>query len=281
MSQLRVVRLVERVYASLASRDADALEAIPANEGPRPLRREEVSRAKSPFNRRDFLAVSASSLTTSLLAACNARGPDEAEKILRFAERQNEVVERWLLRHTTMNHAQGRDAGRAFPMYFISSTVPMWDSSVRGKWMLEVSGLVDRPLRFTLEDLVRLPARRQRVDHFCVEGWNAVAEWWGVRVSELARLVGVRADARYVDFRSFDSDFHESWDLESATHPQTIIAYAKDGKLLPPAYGAPARLHSPIKLGYKNTKYLTSVVFMAKRNGGYWSDQGYEWYGGT
>ena len=281
MSQLRVVRLVERAYTSLSVRDAEAIEAAPESNARKPMLRQEVSNAVSLFNRRDFLAVGASSLTTAMLAACGSHGPDEAEKLLRFAERQNEVVERWLLRHTSMDHARGRNAGKAFPMYFISKTVPVWDASARGPWTLEVSGLVDRPMRFTLEELGKLPARRQRVDHFCVEGWNAVAEWWGVRVSELARVVGAQADAKYVDFRSFDSDFHESWDLESATHPQTIIAYAKDGKFLPPAYGAPARLHSPIKLGYKSTKYLTSMVFMAKRNGGYWSDQGYEWYGGT
>ena len=302
MSQHRVIRLVERAYASLASRDpvgevpecikqpiadcglrttALATEVSPVMVESWPFPQPQVSEAMSWSNRRDFLALSASSFATALLAACDARGPDEAEKLLRFAERQNEGVERWLLRHTAMNHAQGRIAGSEFPMYFISKTMPIWDTSTRGPWMLEVSGLVDRPMRFSLEDLVRLPSRRQRVDHFCVEGWNAVAEWWGVRVSEIARLVGAQADAKYVDFRSFDSNFHESWDLESATHPQTLIAYAKDGKFLPPGYGAPARLHSPIKLGYKNTKYLTSVVFMASRNGGYWSDQGYEWYAGT
>jgi len=281
MSQVRVVRLVERAYTNLFLRNAEAMDATQQGNASRSMRRQKVSAAVSLFNRRDFLTAGASSLTTALLAACGSHGPDEAEKILRFAERQNEVVERWLLRHTAMNHAQGHNAGNAFPMYFISKTVPMWDTATRGPWTLEVSGLVDRPMRFTLEDLVKLPSRRQRVDHFCVEGWNAVAEWWGVRVSELARVVGARADAKYVDFRSFDSDFHESWDLESATHPQTIVAYAKDGKFLPAGYGAPARLHSPIKLGYKNTKYLTSVVFMEKRNGGYWSDQGYEWYAGT
>jgi len=281
MSQVRVVRLVERAYTNLFLRNAEAMDATQQGNASTSMRRQKVSAAVSLFNRRDFLTAGASSLTTALLAACGSHGPDEAEKILRFAERQNEVVERWLLRHTAMNHAQGHNAGNAFPMYFISKTVPMWDTATRGPWTLEVSGLVDRPMRFTLEDLVKLPSRRQRVDHFCVEGWNAVAEWWGVRVSELARVVGARADAKYVDFRSFDSDFHESWDLESATHPQTIVAYAKDGKFLPAGYGAPARLHSPIKLGYKNTKYLTSVVFMEKRNGGYWSDQGYEWYGGT
>ncbi len=75
--------------------------------------------------------------------------------------------------------------------------------------------------------------------------------------------------------------YHECWDAESAMHPQTLVAYAIDGHLLDPAHGAPARVHSPVKLGYKNTKYLTQVVFRNDRTGGYWTDQGYEWYGGT
>jgi DMSO/TMAO reductase YedYZ molybdopterin-dependent catalytic subunit len=69
--------------------------------------------------------------------------------------------------------------------------------------------------------------------------------------------------------------------MESALHPQTLIVYGQDGQLLDPAYGAPARVYSPVKLGYKCTKYLTRVDFLAQRNGGFWSDQGYEWYAGT
>jgi DMSO/TMAO reductase YedYZ molybdopterin-dependent catalytic subunit len=157
----------------------------------------------------------------------------------------------------------------------------MWDEKVRGPWTLEVSGLVKTPLKLTLEDLMKLPSRQQRVEHFCVEGWTAVAVWTGVRVSELARAAGVLPDAGFVDFVSFDDNYHESWDIESAMHPQTLVAYAMDGRMLNAMHGAPARVHSPVKLGYKNTKYLTQVVFLPKANGGYWSDEGYEWYGGV
>jgi DMSO/TMAO reductase YedYZ molybdopterin-dependent catalytic subunit len=235
------------------------------------------------LDRRRFLEAAAGSLGALLLAACNSKGPRKAHALLTLAERKNEGLERLLLRHTVMDHAPrgAKLAGNRFPSYFISATVPVWDTSARGPWALEVSGLVRRPLRLTLDDLMGLPRVTQRVDHFCVEGWTAVAKRTGVRVSELARLVGAAPNAQYVDFQSFDQDYHESWDLESATHPQTIIAYAQDGRLLTPAYGAPARLHSPVKLGYKNTKYLTRVVFMPQRNGGFWSDAGYEWYAGT
>jgi DMSO/TMAO reductase YedYZ molybdopterin-dependent catalytic subunit len=233
-------------------------------------------------DRRRFLTISAASLSSALLAACDAN-PRRAQKLLALAERGNLRVEEGLFRHTAMNHvpASAPVAGTSFPKYMISKTTPIWDSAARGVWRLEVSGAVRRPLSLTVDDLMKLPRITQKVDHFCVEGWNARATWSGVRVSDLARAAQATDDAQYVDFTSFDEDYHESWDMASAMHPQTLVAYGMDGYLLTPAHGAPARVHSPVKLGYKNTKYLTRVVFMPKQNGGYWSDEGYEWYGGT
>jgi DMSO/TMAO reductase YedYZ molybdopterin-dependent catalytic subunit len=235
------------------------------------------------IDRRRFLTISGASLSAALLEACNSHGPESAQRLLRLAERRNEAVERSLFRHLSMDRAPvgARAAGRAFPTYYISERVPVWDAAQRGPWALEVSGLVGRPLRLSLDELVKVRSVTQRVNHYCVEGWTAVAEWTGVRVSELARLAQVQPDAEYVDFESFDGDYHESWDMESAMHPQTLIAYGMDRRYLGPGHGAPARLHSPIKLGYKCTKYLTRVVFLPRRNGGYWSDQGYEWFAGV
>ena len=235
------------------------------------------------IDRRTFLSLIGAGATASLLDACDSRGPRSAEKILRFAEQKNEGVERFLFRHTSHDRVPSAASlsGDAFPRYFVSDTVPVWDPAVRGVWKLEVAGAVRMPAQLTLDDLQRVGRTTQRVNHYCVEGWTARAEWTGVRFRDLAQLVDPHRDAHYVDFQSFDSDYHESWDIDSAMHPQTLIAYAMDGHYLGPGHGAPARLHSPIKLGYKNTKYLTRIVFMPVRNGGYWSDQGYEWYGGT
>ncbi len=234
------------------------------------------------LDRRRFLAAGGA-LSAAFLAACDAHGPRAARRLLRWAERRNEGLERGIFHEGSRDYAPegALPAGRAFPVYYISDRIPIWDESVRGEWALEVGGAVRRPLRLTLDDLLALPSVSQRVDHYCVEGWTAVAVWRGVRVSRLARLAGATADAQYVDFVSFDKGYHESWDMQSAMHPQTLIAYAMDGRFLGPAHGAPARVHSPIKLGYKNTKYLTRVVFLPHRTGGYWSDQGYEWYGGV
>lgn len=234
------------------------------------------------MDRRRFLFLGAGTLSAALLGGCDWMGPPRAKPLLRWAERRNEAVERALFRHTAMDTPDGsRLVGEELPSYYISPRVPVWDEAARGRWALEVAGLVSRPLRLTLPQLMSLPRVTQRVDHYCVEGWTATTEWTGVRLSTLARLAGLKPEADYVDFQSFDSGYHESWDLETALHRQTVVAYGWEGGPLTPAHGAPARLHSPAKLGYKNVKYLTRIVFMPRRNGGYWSDRGYEWYAGV
>ena len=165
----------------------------------------------------------------------------------------------------------------AFPSYFISDTMPFPPAD----WTLKVGGRVARPSVFSLEQLKRMPQTGMRVRHHCVEGWSAVAEWRGVQLREIARLVGASQDAQYVEFRSFDSDYFSSWDIESSLHPQTILAYGMNGRALYPDHGAPLRLYSPVELGYKSVKYLTEVNFLPQRTGGYWENQGYDWYAGV
>jgi DMSO/TMAO reductase YedYZ molybdopterin-dependent catalytic subunit len=234
------------------------------------------------FDRRDFLRAGGASLSAMLLGACDAQGPKSTLKLLDYAERKNEGVERALFRHASMDHAKPgvAAAGEKFPSYFIADNVPTLDAGALAAWRLEIGGMVGNPLSLTLADLMRIDRKTQRVNHYCVEGWTAVAQFTGAPLQTLAKMALVDPAAQYVDFQSFDDGYHESWDIESALHPQTLIVYAKDGGALSPAYGAPARVHSPVKLGYKNTKYLTKIWFMPTRNGGYWSDQGYEWYGG-
>jgi DMSO/TMAO reductase YedYZ molybdopterin-dependent catalytic subunit len=234
------------------------------------------------MDRRKFLHLSGLSLSAGVLG-CNSDGPNSARKLLELAQEKNEGVERAIFRHTSMDRVRrgARDAGAKFPAYHIAKQTPVWDEAMRGVWRLEVSGAVRRPLQLSLEDLQKLPRRTQRVNHYCVEGWTAVATWSGVQLSEIARVAEITDDADYVDFQSFDDGYHESWDIDSALHPQTLVAYGMDGRFLGVDHGAPARVHSPVKLGYKSTKYLTRIVFMPKRNGGYWSDRGYEWYAGV
>jgi DMSO/TMAO reductase YedYZ molybdopterin-dependent catalytic subunit len=117
--------------------------------------------------------------------------------------------------------------------------------------------------------------------HHCVEGWSAVASWHGVRMRDVARLVGADPRAGYVEFRSFDSGYWSSWDRASALHPQSILAYGEDGVPLDPGHGAPVRLFAAVKLGYKMVKYLTEVNFLPAPTGGYRERLGYEWFAGV
>jgi len=154
-------------------------------------------------DRRGFLIRGGGLVSVALLAACNARGPKAADKLLKYAERKNLAVERKLFRHTAMDGVQrgAYDAGNKLPSYFISRTVPVWDESASGKWALEVTGLVGSPVRLSLDDLQKLPQVSHRVNHYCVEGWTAVEDWTGVPFSELARLVSADPMARYVDYQ--------------------------------------------------------------------------------
>jgi len=96
------------------------------------------------IDRRDFLIGGSALISAALVSACDSSGPKSAEKLLRYAERKNLTVERKLFRHTSMDvvRAGAHDAGNKLPSYFVSPTVPVWDESVRGKWALEVSGMV-------------------------------------------------------------------------------------------------------------------------------------------
>lgn len=238
---------------------------------------------KLGIDRRRFLLAASGAAGAAFLAACDSTGPRSAQKLLDLAMTKNESLERALFSHTSMDAAPkgALAAGQRFPSYYISKDVPVWDEAARGVWKLEVGGMVNKPLQLSLADLASLPRVGYRLNHYCVEGWTAVATRTGVALAEIARLAGVQPGAKYVDFQSFDDEYHESWDIDSAMHPQTLVVYAQDGHYLNAAWGAPARIYSPTKLGYKNTKYLTKILFLPERNGGYWSDRGYEWYGGV
>lgn len=213
------------------------------------------------------------------LAACDPRRPKRG--LLGASERLDEKIEDLLL-HDVDPSPRGVTPEMAYPSYHVAPKVPM----TPGDWVLEVNGLVGKPLRLVVDDLKKLPLVTQRIHHYCVEGWSAVAEWTGVRVSQIAKLAGAK-DTSYVEFRSFDAPSDEargywsSWDRESAMHDHTLLAFGMNGKALSPAHGAPVRLFGAVKLGYKNVKYLTEVNFLDRRTGGYWEDKGYEWFAGV
>jgi DMSO/TMAO reductase YedYZ molybdopterin-dependent catalytic subunit len=163
------------------------------------------------------------------------------------------------------------------------------------EYQLEVNGLVERPMRFTLDALRTMPSRTQITRHDCVEGWSCIAKWQGVPLKQILDQVGVKSEARYAMFHCFDAIekslsgeilYYESIDLIDARHPQTILAYAMNDKPLPVENGAPLRVRVERQLGYKMAKYIRRIELISdfsqieQGQGSYWADRGYEWYAG-
>ncbi|HEY4183226.1 MAG TPA: molybdopterin-dependent oxidoreductase [Kofleriaceae bacterium] len=213
------------------------------------------------------------------LAACDASKPKRG--ILGVGERANERVQSALLGDHEVSAGDITPAD-AFPVYHVAPGIPMPPAG----WRLLVTGDVERPLSLDLDELHKMARTDARIEHHCVEGWSAIATWTGVRLSEIAKRAGAR-ETEYVNFRSFDVPqggtvgYASCWDRESAMHPQTMVAYGMNGAPLGPAHGAPVRIYAAVKLGYKQVKYLTEIQFISKRLGGYWEDQGYEWFAGV
>jgi len=166
-------------------------------------------------------------------------------------------------------------------------------------WRVQLGGLVEHPLSLSVSDLKELPSRTQITRHDCVEGWSCIGEWTGVPLKHLLGMAKPKRDARYAVFYCADpmddtdddgvADsvfYYESHDMLEAMHPQTILAYALNGAVLPVANGAPVRLRVERQLGYKQAKFVErielveSYAHIAGGKGGYWEDQGYNWYGG-
>src|ERR1700723_2029427 len=145
---------------------------------------------------------------------------------------------------------------------------------------LAVSGLVTEKAPWSLAALRSLPQQSQITRHICIEGWSQIGQWSGVPLHVFLRRVGADLRARYVSFTCFDG-YSTSLDMASALHPQTILALDFEFQPLAPQWGSPLRLRIPTKLGFKSAKNLQSIEVMNTDPGGYWENQGYDWFSGS
>jgi len=160
---------------------------------------------------------------------------------------------------------------------------------------LRIEGLPERPATRVLSvaDVHRLPSVDMVTELMCVEGWSQITHWTGVRLTTLiAALLGMpletaegtRALARklppYAYLACPDDAYFVGFDLPSLLHPQTLLAYRINGKPLPKEHGAPLRLITTVKYGYKSIKRVGLIRFVSHRPADYWSQRGYDWYAG-
>ncbi len=163
-------------------------------------------------------------------------------------------------------------------------------------WKLSVGGLAGRAddLILTLDDIKKLPRTEMTTELKCVEGWSIVVHWAGVRFADFAAKYlpqtrdGSLPDIAnrpqdllpYVSLITPDEKYYVGWDMPSMLHPQTLLAYEMNGAPLTIEHGAPLRLASPTKYGYKQIKRIGSIEFTSERPRDFWTEYGYDWYGG-
>jgi DMSO/TMAO reductase YedYZ molybdopterin-dependent catalytic subunit len=249
-------------------------------------------------NRRRVLARLLAAGGALFLASCD-RLSDTAwfPKLLESGEKLSQVTQHLVTSRQSM--AQEFTEADLSPTFRSNGTAnpddPRYQFLAAGEfaaYRLKVFGLVEQPATFSLTELRELPARTQITRHDCVEGWSAIGKWKGTQLSALLSRVRPKPGARYVVFYCADpmdgegTKYYESIDMEDAYHPQTMLAYELNGQPLPIANGAPLRVRVERQLGYKMAKYLMSIELVSsfenigEGKGGYWEDQGYEWYAG-
>jgi len=231
-------------------------------------------------SRRNFLRYGLSLGGLSLLTGCSVVDETEAEKVLSRVSRFNDRMQAWLFdpHRLAPTYAESMIT-RPFPFnaFYSADQAPEVDGK---EYRLEVSGLVADRHSWSLTELAALPQSEQITRHICVEGWSAIGRWGGVRFSTFLRRVGADLSARYVGFKCADG-YYESIDMPTALHAQTLLTLTYDGKTLPREYGFPMKLRMPTKLGYKNPKHIVAMFVTNTYPGGYWVDQGYNWFGGS
>jgi DMSO/TMAO reductase YedYZ molybdopterin-dependent catalytic subunit len=238
-----------------------------------------IRRVEQP-SRRAFLQRSLTLGGLVLLTGCTPDSEESIERALASMSRFNDRAQSFLFDPTRLAPTYPDSMiTRPFPFnaYYGEDEVRVVDGDA---WRLELSGLIADRKPWTLAGLRALPQQTQVTRHICVEGWSAIGKWGGVPFAHFLRRVGADLSAKYVGFKCAD-DYFTSIDMATALHPQTLMALTYDGRTLPPRYGYPMKLRMPTKLGYKNPKHIQAIFVTNTYPGGYWEDQGYNWFGGS
>jgi DMSO/TMAO reductase YedYZ molybdopterin-dependent catalytic subunit len=247
------------------------------------------------ISRRTWLTTSVPALGGLLLTGCSRETfvpPQVRGGLIGAADVLTMSTNRLLL--------SGQQLAREYSRSDVADPFPTWNqtnprnaeyqlhaSEEFRNWRLPISGLVQRPLALSLDEIKRLPARTQITAHVCEQGWSAIGEWTGAPLQRLLEEAGgVTPAARYVVIDTFDG-WYEGYDLFEVAHAQTILAYGLNGRDLPRGNGAPLRLRVERQCGYKNLKFLKSIrvvdsmAGIGKGTGGINSDFGFHWFAGV
>jgi DMSO/TMAO reductase YedYZ molybdopterin-dependent catalytic subunit len=231
------------------------------------------------LERRLLLRSSLSVGALAMLSGCNLQDNDQVDKVLWSTSRWNDRVQARLFDPNRLAPTYtARQITTPFPFnaFYPEFDAPEVDGST---YRLEVSGLVADKKAWTLDRLRELPQTSQITRHICIEGWSAIGDWRGVPFKTFLERIGADTTAKYVGFKCADR-YYSSLDMASALHPQTQLTLDFGAEPLSAKYGYPLKLRVPTKLGFKNPKHIAAVFVTNTNPGGYWEDQGYNWFSG-
>jgi DMSO/TMAO reductase YedYZ molybdopterin-dependent catalytic subunit len=216
----------------------------------------------------------------TLLSGCALSDDKSVNTLLRKMSSFNDEVQAMIFDPNLMAPTYPESMiTRPFPFnaFYGIDDVPEVDAA---SYKLEIGGLVNGKRVWTLDELRAMPQEEQITRHICIEGWSAIGRWGGVRFSEFLKFSGADTTAKYVSLHCADN-YWTSIDMPTALHAQTQLTLTYDGDVLPPRYGFPMKLRMPTKLGYKNPKHIMAITVTNEYPGGYWENQGYNWFGGS
>jgi DMSO/TMAO reductase YedYZ molybdopterin-dependent catalytic subunit len=258
-----------------------AVEPVAVEATEEPLENEDENRARHELKRltrRGFVTLGAGAVAG--VAAWEWLGKRSKLEGLSWPLRRmlenNETLARAYFNNSRLSPMfRGRDVTRVRINGRLGLTTPL-DLDA---WRLRIEGAAE-PASVTLDEIKALPRRSMITELRCIEGWSIIVQWTGARLSDLMAKYPPAQASQYVALETPDRAYYVGLDLQSALHPQTLLAYEINGNPLPVLHGAPLRLAIPVKYGIKNIKRIGTLRYTAIRPADFWAERGYDWYAG-
>ncbi len=204
-----------------------------------------------------------------------------ARKPLRRALNKTELFFRKL--YSTNHEVKTYPKSMAAKKVRVNSDIGIDDEGFKPEnWQLAVVKSKGDVLKVTMAEIKALPKTEIVFDFKCVEGWDQIQHWGGVKFADFIEHFKLDELAKmpYIGMETPNGEYYVGLESESALHPQTLLAYEMNDQPIGLEHGAPLRLIIPVKYGIKNLKRIGKITFGNQRPRDYWAEQGYDFYSG-
>lgn len=230
---------------------------------------------KSEMNRRLFFSLLTGSAAYKYII--DNKNPDGTPSILRKSHELNENISRY--------YANPKRTAPVFPESRIENIRANGDIGLTSEfnvndWQLDVYGETGHKV-FNINQIKSFKPIEMVTEFKCIEGWSNIVKWKGTSLFEfLMKHQMISPKSKYIYMETPDKEYYVGLDIESAIHPQTLLAYELNNQPLTLEHGAPLRLSMPLKYGIKSIKRIGTIKVMNTKPKDYWAEQGYDWYSG-